>query len=216
MPKIATVILARCKYSKRIPKKILTKINGETLIEHTVKHALKLRYPIYVYTDYGDVVRKIKKYNVNIRKKLYDDESGTHRTDEELKKYNEEIQADVLILLQATSPYRNIGKVEKWIEEFVYSKADCGIAAYKLEDGFYYNISGKAYNYKKQYRKYNQKESIKENVYKETGSFYIFKIKQIDKNHITNTNKLMIFEDPYNIDINTIEDLKKIKGYNEN
>lgn len=202
---IAIVILARGRYSKRIKNKPLVKINKKTLIEYTLDVCDYLEYPIWVYTDLDKVKKICKKYKVNVRDKKYESETGAHQTTRELKEYNNEIQADVIILLQVTSPFRNIKKVKEWIQDFNSNNYDCGLAAYK-DTGFYYEDNKPLYNIKE--RDYNSKE-IK-SLYKETGSFYIFKVSQLDKNHITN-GKIKIYEDIYNIDINTQEDLRRAK-----
>ena len=214
MYKIATVILARGKYSKRIPHKPLADCGGKKLIEHTLDFALSLPYPTYVYTDMEEIKNICARYLVPVRDKLYENKNGLHRTGEELQKYNEEIGADVLILLQVTSPVRDVNLAKEWVRDFLLSGMDCGIAVHK-EDGYFYEINSTAVNYSRQDRRYNDNTNVKTPLYRETGSFYIFHKRQIDKNHITN-GQVILFEDPYDIDINTPEDLKKAEAYLEN
>lgn len=209
--KVAIIILARGKYSKRIPYKPLTMFCGKPLINWTLDITNQLPYDAYVYTDMEEIKKICKKYKCFVRDKLYENEEGIHKTKEEIIEYNKEIEADIIILMQITSPIREIELVKEWIKQFLKSNSECGIAAYKLQDGFYYDDYGFPYNYDQQKRKYNQNFSIKEDVYKETGSFYIFNFEQIHKNHFTNSDEILIFEDPYNVDINTYQDIEIAK-----
>jgi CMP-N-acetylneuraminic acid synthetase len=210
--KTAIIILARGQYSKRIPYKPLVDFMGKPLIEWTLSITDQLPYDTYVYTDMDEIKNVCKKYSCNVRDKILESEEGLHRTQEELQEYNKEIQADIIILMQVTSPLRDINKIQEWIKKFHLGLYDCGIAAYRLEDGFYYNEHGLRMNYYINERAYNQDKAFKQVLYKETGSFYIFKAEQISKNHITDTHNLVIFEDPYNIDINTYQDLERARA----
>lgn len=206
MPKI--FVLCRGKYSKRIRKKPLSRINGKTLVEYTLDVCKQLPYETFLFTDLQEVKNIASIYDVNIREKVYESPIGTHRTKEEIIFYNEKIGADIIILLQVTSPFRDIEKVKEWIHDFMNSDYDCGIAAYR-QDGFFYQKEA-LYNLKS--RDYNSNGMRP--VFKETGSFYIFRFGNIKKNHFIN-GKIKIYEDPYDIDINTIEDLEKARKYDK-
>lgn len=204
--KIAVIILARGKYSKRIPQKPLAILKGKTLIEHTLDFAIQFPYPVWIYTDLDEIKNICNTYvNVNVRDKKYETPDGIHRTSKEILEYNKEIQADIFILLQVTSPFRDIENAKIWIDDFLGSECDCGFAGYKIPGYFYINDIFPI-NYVKDKRTYNEGNYCC--LTKETGSFYIFRKEQLQKNHFMNGN-LLFFEDLYNIDINTIEDLKK-------
>jgi CMP-N-acetylneuraminic acid synthetase len=213
--KVAIIILARGKYSKRIPQKPLAILKNKTLMEHTLDFAIKLEYPIYVYTDLQEIKNICSFYeNINIREKKYESENGIHQTAKEIIDYNQEICADIIILLQVTSPFRNAEKAKNWITAFCESDYNCGFAGY-YETGYFYK-SGcdgqvRAINYDPKERTYNQGNYTR--LIKETGSFYIFRKEQLQKNHIMN-GKIACFEDDYNIDINTYEDLRKAEYEN--
>lgn len=211
MLKIAVFVLARGKYSKRIPYKPLTMLGGRCLIDYTLDICKDLPYETYVYTDMLEIENRCKNHasKPNIREKLFENEEGIHHTGKELAEYNKEVKADILILLQVTSPIRKINLIKNWVNIFLLSGADCGIATYRMNKGYYYTKYGAAnfYNYD---RCYNDNLNKLGTMYKETGSFYIFKKEQIEKNHFTNGD-LILFDDPFDIDINTLDDIKRVE-----
>lgn len=202
--KIAMVILAR-KGSIRIPDKNIRLFAGKPLIEYTLEFIQNFEYEKYIYTDSDEIKEISKKYNVNIRNKKFENEKGIHNTRKELIEYNKEIKADVIILLQATSPLRNIELSQIWIDEFLEYDFDCGISAYPLENRYLYDKNG-IINYDVKERDYNG--CIKQPIYIENGSFYIFKKEQLKKRHIVN-GKIMICFDKYNIDLDSVKDWEK-------
>jgi len=205
MAKTCIFILARGG-STRIKNKNLSIIGGKTLIERTLDTCKELPYDTFVFTD-SEKIKKISlQHGAEVRDKVYESPSGVHHTKSELLFYNESILADVIILLQVTSPFRDSSKVKIWIKDFLKSGNDCGVAAHPMR-GFFYQ--GKClYNQKD--RDYNS--TGEKTVYKETGSFYIFKKQNILLNHFVG-GKIGVYEDPYNVDINTQKDLEKARGF---
>lgn len=201
MLKIATITLMR-KGSKRFPGKNVAKYKGKPLYMHTVETALKLKYPYYLFHDYGDEIEIPAGVNVVGRNEYF--AGDMHRTNEEIKASR--IDADIYILLQVTSPHRSIQDMKKWIKQFTGPQfPDVGFAVHILPDGYYYLNPGKAINFKRDDRTDNG--CAKKKVWKETGSFYIFKKEQLDKDHILDSNNRMPFFDRYNIDIDFEKDL---------
>lgn len=197
--KVAIILLARIG-SKRIPKKLVKSFCGKPLIEYTLEFMSKLNFDKYVFTD-GEEIKKIcEKYNVIVRKKHYENKSGIHKTQKELKKYNKKIKADIIILLQGTSPLRNYNKFCGYLSRFLNSDFDVAFSVNRIEK-IIYNENAERINKK---RTYNEKE----NFYMENGSYYFFKKEQINKDHITDGNRMLI-EDEYDIDIDTFDDWKK-------
>lgn len=216
--KIAVVCLARAG-SRRIKNKNSKKFCGKPLIEWTLEIMNQLPYENYLFTDCDKIKKICKKYpDIIVRDKEYENKEGIHHTELELRSYNKTIGADVMILLQPTSPFRDIGKVKEWIEIFMHNFDDIGIATYKFNKYLYDQYGGKI-NFFPLARNYSNAKKIKQ--YYETGSFYIFRTYQLDKNHITNSTKLIPFTDKYEIDLDTEEDWRKHEilykgGYYEN
>jgi CMP-N-acetylneuraminic acid synthetase len=212
MHNVATVILARSKYSKRIPNKPMVKFVDRPLIDWTSEFAVKLGYPVWVYTDNDDVAKIAGKRGCNVREKQLESKEGVHRTSEELTLYNKEIKADYIILLQVTSPLRIIEDYLTYIKYFFEDNYDCGFAAHQFNK-YIYDSDAKLLNHNN--RGYNKNVDS----YFETGAFYIFKKEQLQKKHITD-GRCVLFSDRFDIDIDTYADLAKaemlyVGGYYE-
>jgi CMP-N-acetylneuraminic acid synthetase len=202
--KIVTVILARAG-SKRIPKKNIALLKGVPLIEYTLRDAVALGFPVYVYTDMPEVRAVASTYQVEVRGKLFEHADGVHETGKELAEYNKELQADHIILLQPTSPLRDVPRIKEWVKQYLDGRYSVGLAAKALKPAFYYDEAGGALNFFDKYRDYNS--TGKSIIYRETGSFYIFKADQIRENHFANSKARIIFPDPYDNDIDNLKEL---------
>jgi CMP-N-acetylneuraminic acid synthetase len=197
--KIAMIVLARGG-SKRIPGKIYKKFCGKPLIEWTLDFMKDFKYEKYIYTDCQKVRDICKKYDVKVRDKKYENKDGRHQTQKELLEYNKEIKADIIILLQATSPLREKKLLKKAIQEYKKNEYDIALACNKIEK-IIYDKDNMRINKTRTY-------SSKEHFYIETGSFYIFKKQQILKKHITNGKRIFCIS-KYDIDLDTLDDWKK-------
>jgi CMP-N-acetylneuraminic acid synthetase len=206
-PKIAVAILARAG-SRRVPQKNIRLYQGKPLIEWTLLLAWKLGYPVWVFTDFPRVAEIAGKYHANVRPKLFEQTDGHHETGKELIEYNKEMGADHIILLQPTSPKREIGLVRDWIARYLAGGYDVGFSAERLPAAFYYDIGGGPINFFEKYRDYDG--TGKTHIWRETGSFYIFRASQAEKNHfITGTNRIL-FPDPFpNNDFDYDEDFRE-------
>jgi CMP-N-acetylneuraminic acid synthetase len=198
--KIAIILLARIN-SRRIPNKLLHGFCGKHLIQWTLELMDSLPFENYVYTDSKEIKKICKKYNVIVKDKKLENKEGVHKTKDELILYNKEIKADIIVLLQGTSPLRRKSIIMKWIDHFLGSDKDCGFSV-NVFDKYVYDKEGQLLNQK--LRGYDKKiENFVEN-----GSFYIFKKEQLEKMHITQGNKVF-YVDRYDIDIDTYEDLER-------
>lgn len=202
--KIASILLARIG-SKRIKEKPLIRLGGKHLIEWTLAIMKELPYPGYVYSDSNQVRSIVNSHGLNSRNKILENKDGIHHTQEELREYNKEIKADILVLFQLTSPFRNIDTVKEWIKMFPLFNTNCALTVYPVKDIFYDQNAERIWP---TYRGYQNNQRL----YKETGSMYIFWKDQIEKNHITaGTRKLLI--DSYDFDIDEYEDLEQAENF---
>lgn len=202
--KIAIITLAR-KGSKRFPDKVRHPLFGKQLYLWTVEYARKLNYDYYFAHDYEELSLPCW---VNEIRRLPTFTGDIHRTCEEIKMFD--LDADIYILLQVTSPLRH--DFSECIDEFIKDKSkECGLAVYPLEERFYY-INDKEANFKQSKRTDNGcKKSL---MYAETGSFYIFRKCQLEKKHILDSkaSKKMFFYDVYNFDIDKKKDLIDVEN----
>lgn len=204
--KIVTITLMR-KGSERFPDKVRKLYKKKPLYQHTVDFALKLGYPYYLFHDYRNDLdlpeEKPGVFETRHRSEYF--AGSVHRTCEEIKASG--IEADIYIFLQVTSPKRSLPNVKKWVREFCGPRfPDAGLAVHIMPDGFYYANQGKPINFNQDDRTDNG--CNKKKIWKETGSFYIFKKNQLEKKHIMDSRNKMFFFDKYNIDINEKKDLK--------
>jgi CMP-N-acetylneuraminic acid synthetase len=208
--KIAIITLLR-KGSQRFKNKMMSTLKGKELYKHTTEFGARLQKQIknskyYICHDYPQLDIPVQEGVFEIkREEQYT--GNIHKTNEEILSYG--IDADVYILLQCTSPVRNIESILENIDYFITGKYLCGFSAHRIKDGFYYSSAAVPVNFYWQDRTDNGCE--KEPLYKETGSFYIFVKAQLYTKHILSAeiqSAKIIFDDPYNIDIDTEEDLK--------
>jgi len=203
MPKIKIICLMR-KDSKRFPGKNIASLFGTPLYMWTINFFRHFDYPFYLLHDYDNLY--VPEWVIEMKRDS-DFTSDVHKTAQEIKWSN--IDADIYILIQATSPLRSYEQIKMAIEDFIKGDYDCGFNAYRAKDGLYYNAAGGEINFLQKNRTYNECKHLI--LFRETGSFYIFKKKMLDKKHILDSNKKIIFEDPYSIDINTEKDLREIE-----
>lgn len=206
MSKVVVITLMR-KGSKRFPNKVMFPLFGIPLYMYTVEFARQINFPYYLAHDYDnlyfpDFVNEIKR-----EKKYTGDE---HKTNKEIKSFK--LDADIYILLQATSPFRVDPKIiEMSVDRLTKSKhLKAIIGGRRLKDSYYVSRFNPV-NYDVTKRTDN---GCKRNIlFRETGNFYIFKKEQLEKKHILDCKQkeIDIQYDTYNIDIDTIEDIQKIE-----
>lgn len=116
-----------------IPDKNIKIFNGKPLIAHTIELSKKVETvnKIIVSTDSNSIKSIATKFGAETPFKRPDNLSGPDiSVDEVLSHANSEMinlgyQADCIILLFVTNPLRNLDQINKCIEMFYKSKADC-------------------------------------------------------------------------------------------
>jgi len=203
--KIVTIILARMG-SERFPNKNIAPLFGIPLYLYTVEHARQLGYPCYFVTDYNDLY--LPEF-VNVVKEKKEYATGDHNQNAELIK-SLNLDADIYILLQITSPFRNMDGIRIATDIMISNEEiDIYFSVSKPIKKLYYHGHNEPVNFKQKDRTYSY-TGAKE-IYQETGSYYIFRKRQLNKKHIMDGRRYSI-QEPYNIDIDTQEDLLKIEG----
>lgn len=213
-PKVAIITLLR-KGSKRLPGKNKLPFRGKPLYRHTVDFAVELSKeigsPYYLLHDYDDIP---DIPGCNQITGLPNFGGDVHNTSENIK--DSGVDADVYILLQATSPLRKLATVVKHYNDFLdirsYAEASSGCSVYKLKEKFYY--IGQKEGYKKNYINRTYSGASKRPLYNETGSYYFFNKDNLQKTHCLGSGPSFLMEDDYNIDLDTKEDYERlIKEY---
>ena len=129
---VLAIILARAG-SKRIPHKNVLPINGKPMIEYTIDAAIESKHidTIIISSDCDTVNEITKKYQENCKTKeiifmqrpewLAGDMVTTQAVvDDVLKTYKN----DINLVLQVTSPLRNVEWIDKCIELFLKEHFD--------------------------------------------------------------------------------------------
>jgi CMP-N-acetylneuraminic acid synthetase len=199
--KKAIVILARVG-SKRIPKKNWKLFCGKPLVHWTLEIAVETGVDTYLFTDNKnkEEMKEIKdKFpTVNICEKPKRFAQDKHRTMDELRYYDKSIKADAYILLQPTSPLRDIKIVNEWIKYFdTHDNYISGISVYRLPKKYFY-MDGQPINFNQEVRDSNGCE--KKNLYFENGSFYYFKKEVLKHTHVIK-KPCQLFLDKYGFDL---------------
>jgi len=112
--------------SKSIPKKNIKEICGKPLIAWTIEAAKKSKLldRYVVSTEDKEIAEIAKKYGAEVidrPKELATDETPTLPVLQDVLK---KIDADIVVLLQCTSPVRDEGLIDYCIQRFLDSKAD--------------------------------------------------------------------------------------------
>lgn len=209
---VVTLTLFR-KGSKRFPDKVRQTLNGKPLYLWTVEMAQFLGFPYVVAHDYPEGEIILPEW-VNELKRKREYAGDDHKTNEEIKSFN--LYADIYILLQVTSPLRDFSGVKCQVNHFLRNtdKYDLGLHVYKMRPGYYYT-GGVESNFFAEHRDDNGC-SDKLDLFRETGSLYIFKKEMLEKDYIGHTYRKVLYETPYNVDIDTKEDLEKAKEIKNN
>lgn len=218
--KLIIIIPARMN-SKGIKKKNLKKVNNKSLINISIKQAIKLKpNKIFVSSEDKGLKKKII-INKNIEfhernKKLSNDNVHTiYVVLDIVKKYK--IQNDTLIgLMLPTYPLREISKIKKHIQKFDIKKyySLVGVTETKSYENNIRYLDNKGKLIAKNFNLKQRQKSKK--VFFVNGSFFLSSCKNIKKfkNFHNSKNMKPIFCDPkLSIDINNHSDLQAVRKH---
>lgn len=209
------------KGSIRLKNKNFKFLKGKPLIYYSIKAAKKCKYisETHIFSD----SKKINAYAVKLGavnrierpKNISLSTTSMHKTInyfvKKMKLRNSKIK--YLILLQPTSPQRTYKDLNKACEKILKNKkADALVSSYELK-----NINpGKLMFFDGKYLLLNKNKKLKNNLscfYRNGPSILITKIKNISEKNIYENGKIInfIMKQNKSIDINTINDFKKLK-----
>ena len=107
--------------SKGVPRKNIKIINGKPLITWTIEKAKKsnLLDKIVVSTDDAEIAQVAESYGAEILHRPPELANDTASTQDVMVHALQSYPADILVLLQPTSPCRSDGLIDACIEEFI-------------------------------------------------------------------------------------------------
>jgi CMP-N-acetylneuraminic acid synthetase len=186
--KLAIICFAR-EGSTRLPKKNAMKLRGIPLIWYTLS---AMNY-IYIKHHLNGIecqrylltdFEDCKKVADNMNIPVIWRDHPKEWDDNRLNKWAHEIiKADNYLLLQPTSPFRNHDKILEWLAICLNNNIESAYAVRKTND-----------------------------IYKRAGSFFFYSKEILAKGKLNDENSL-IFQDPIDIDIDTIDDFKEAERY---
>lgn len=210
--KIHVLIPARAG-SKGIKKKNIQKINNKSLVEISIDFALKLKLngKIFVSSDMNEVENICKKYNKKIifdrrPKYLSNDKSPTSDVLCDLYKKKDELdKKDILLLLEPTSPLREVKTIYLALKFFKKEKLKSMVSVIKQNN----LIISKSNNYLANIFEFNISQRQKRKfLYEVVGAFYITEISTcLQKGFLHNKTYLYEISKKEGLDINDKYDL---------
>jgi CMP-N,N'-diacetyllegionaminic acid synthase len=186
--------------SKGIKKKNLINFCGKPLLYWTIIQAKKSKFKknIYVSSENEKILKFSKKLGVNTIKRPLnlskDDSSSESAIKNVLENLN--FKVDNIIFLQATSPLRKPGDINKAYDKLISSKSDSIFSCHKAED--YFDIWSKK---KSKYipltidfKSRKPRQLFKETHVCQNGSMYLFKRKILNKYNNRLGGKINVYE----------------------
>jgi len=209
--KILILITARAG-SKRIAKKNKKLLGKKPLIFWTLKVAKKIKNicDILVSTDDSEIAIYSKKNGALVpwlrpKKISLDKSSSLQVALHAIKWYENKVKKiNGLLLLQPTSPFRNIGRINNAINLFIKKKTNSilSVSKYNGKQKDFFSVTNK------KVKTIDSNKKIKE-LYSPNGNFYLLSINKLkkDKNFFSNGSRVIKINSKIeSLDIDTKKD----------
>jgi len=200
--------------SKGIPHKNIKNLNGKPLIFYTIREAKKSKFlsRIVVSTDDEKISNVSKRYGVDVikrPKKLAKDTTSSEAVIKHAINYlkkKEGFRADILVLLQPTSPLRKVNDIDNSIKKFLTSNCSCVVTVCETSHTPYWMY--KITKNDKLEKLIKNKKVIKRRqdtpiVYQLNGAVYVFHAKKIMKDQSIVSGDVRAYVMPYERSIDT-------------
>lgn len=153
--------------SKGIPGKNIKLINGKPLIAWTIEKAIQASRlnKVVVSTDSDEIAQISKEYGAEVLSRPKDLATDTASTQDVMVHALQYYPADIMVLLQPTSPCRSDGLIDACIEDFLQGDYD------SLATGFMCTY--------KEYGKNTLPRQQIEGFFYDDGNVYVIKAKNI-------------------------------------
>ena len=205
MTKIISIIPAR-KGSKGIPNKNLISLCGKPLIHYAIQASKQsIVEETWVSSDSDEILNISKKLGAKTIKRPEELSDDNASSESALIHFSENIEFDILVFIQCTSPLIKPQDINRGIEKM---KNFDSIVSVTETHHMFWNAKGPLYDINNRERRQN---SIKR--YLETGSFFITTKKNLLKFNNRLSGNIGFVEIPKSrsFDIDTYEDLKIVE-----
>lgn len=218
--RILSIIPARAG-SKGLPQKNMIDLAGRPLIAWTIEASLNSKYitKTVVSSDSDEILKIAKEYGADIIKRPVDLATDTASSESVVAHALENIEEEFnfVVLLQPTSPLRNTEDIDNSFEKLFRENVTALISvcetdnkilkAFKEnEKGFMEGLSNNKYPF--------MRRQDLPKTYMSNGAIYMVKVSDFLKNDSFYTDKTIsyIMSGARSLDIDTKEDLKKVRG----
>tara|TARA_B100001996_G_scaffold299212_1_gene239608 strand:- start:39 stop:686 length:648 start_codon:yes stop_codon:yes gene_type:complete len=214
--KIVSLILARGG-SKGIPSKNIIDLNGKPLISYTIQASQKSNvHSTWVSTDCQKIKNISEKLNANVIDRPKVISGDFSKSEEALLHFAKQIDFDILVFIQPTSPLLKAEDINKGIE-LLLNDNDCNsvFSVYKQHWLPRWSLDMKPISWDVNNRPMRQEVNEE---YIENGAFYITKKADLLNSKLRYSGKKNVVVMPYlrSFQIDTLDDLNLIEGlFNE-
>jgi N-acylneuraminate cytidylyltransferase len=210
--------------SKGLLRKNVLPFNGEPMVVHSINYAKEcsLVNNIYVSTDDDEIASVSSHYGASIIQRPSELSGDTATTESAIEHVLSTLEAkpDIIILLQATSPFRPKKSLKVALDKFIKNNFDSLLSISPTHNFFWSidkndNINPK-YNYLNRPRRQDLKKD--EMSFVENGSLYIFTYEHFlsVKNRLGGKIGYIEFDEKYSHEIDTKLDFKILEALAKN
>ncbi len=206
--KIVSVITARGG-SKGIPKKNIMEINGAPLIWYTINASQESKVQeTWVSTDSKEIADQAKKYGANTLSRPKELADDIIMPDAALLHFAENVDFDILVFIQPTSPLLNQHYINKGLE--MMNKYDSVFSAYKEHWLPRWSTNAKPIDWNPNARP--RRQDVDER-FVENGAFYITTKKQLLESKLRYSGNIGIVEMPLqkSFQLDSYDDLRVLE-----
>jgi len=207
--------------SKGIPGKNIIAVAGKALLLHSVDYALssELIDDVYVSTDSDAIAAVAEQGGARVIRRPENIAGDTATTESAVAHALHSldsmgVEADRILLLQATSPFRPEGSLDRILQHFSSGQFD-SLLTLSPTHRFFWRLQGQTasaeYDYMNRPRRQDMKaEDIR---YVENGSLYLFTSEHWKRtgNRLGGRIGYYVFEEKYSAEIDSPEDLRYIE-----
>ena len=201
--------------SKEIPRKNLRLLNGEPLLWYCLTKLKKLDIlDIYVSSEDKEIRDYAESFGVNVIEEPERIPLYSTKLEECIEYFLTQVETDILVLVQPTSPLFRVEDLGKAIQQFISNldRLDSMFSVVNTNDILFWNKTDrKAVNYNPLDRGIRQKR--RSDYYIETGAFYLTTKGQFETSGCRVGGQIGFFEVPFWTypQVDSMEDLRMIE-----